>query len=92
MTDEPTYVQRTVLRLVAELGGSAPGPAIHDAAERTVGPHLITLRDAGYLRSRPRLNGDGRAHRWELTADGRAVVERQAEAGETAVAELEGSE
>ena len=91
MTDDPTYAQQRVLRLIAELGGAALGPEIDDAAARTVGAHLTTLRDAGYLQSRPHPKSGGRTYRWSLSADGREVVEREAEAWETAAAALEES-
>ena len=92
MTATPTYAQQRVLRLVAELGGSALGTEINDAASLTVGAHLTTLRDAGFLRSRPDPMSGGRTLRWSLTADGRDVVEREASAWRTAAAALERGE
>ena len=89
MTDHPSHAERRILRLVAELGGTALGPEIDEAADRIVGAHLTKLRDTGYLRSRPHPESGGQTLRWELTADGRAVVDRETEAWETAAAALE---
>jgi chromosome segregation and condensation protein ScpB len=89
MTDQPSNAERRVLRLVAALGGAALGPEIDEAADRVVGAHLTRLRDEGFLRSLPHPESGGKTLRWELTADGRAVVDRETEAWETAAAALE---
>jgi DNA-binding transcriptional ArsR family regulator len=91
VTDHPSHAKRRVLRLVAALGGAALGPEINEAAPVTVGAHLTKLRDEGYLRSRPHPESGGRTYRWELTPDGRAVVELETETWQSAVAALETS-